>query len=49
MPDLWRLLGWLREALEELKPVGRERDRLRAVHSAPERKTKAANKVSQDG
>ncbi len=27
MPDLWRLLGWLREALEELKPVGRERER----------------------
>jgi hypothetical protein len=22
MPDLWRLMGWLREALEELRPVG---------------------------
>jgi hypothetical protein len=22
MPDVWRLIGWLRDALEELKPVG---------------------------
>jgi WS/DGAT/MGAT family acyltransferase len=27
MPDLWRLLGWLREALEELGPVGGPTDR----------------------
>jgi diacylglycerol O-acyltransferase len=22
MPDVWRLMGWLREALEELRPIG---------------------------
>jgi WS/DGAT/MGAT family acyltransferase len=50
MPDLWRLLGWLSEALEELKPVGRERDRLRSVKPTAEPKTKrAGGKVSQDG
>jgi hypothetical protein len=25
MPDLWSLIGWLGEALDELKPVGRPR------------------------
>ena len=24
MPDLWRVMGWLREALDELRPVGAE-------------------------
>ena len=27
MPDLWRLLGWLNEALDELRPVGTEASR----------------------
>jgi hypothetical protein len=26
MPDLWKLMGWLPDALEELKPVGAPED-----------------------
>ena len=29
MPDAWRLMGWLRKALEELRPVGRKGARSR--------------------
>ena len=49
IPDLWKLLGWLREALEELMPVGRDGDRSHA-NKAPSRQESAPTGTpSQNG
>jgi diacylglycerol O-acyltransferase len=40
MPDLWRVMGWLREALDELRPVGAE--------AQPERDAAAVQRATQD-
>ena len=49
MPDLWKLLGWLREALEELKPIGRDGDRGQADEAASQHESAPARTPSQSG
>jgi diacylglycerol O-acyltransferase / wax synthase len=47
MPDLWRVMGWLHEALDELRPVGADppaKDTTRTSTSRP----RSAQKASHD-
>jgi hypothetical protein len=54
MPDLWRVMGWLHEALDELRPVGADRSgRQRAAASREDGETDqesaaTAEKASRD-
>jgi diacylglycerol O-acyltransferase / wax synthase len=54
MPDLWRVMGWLHEALDELRPVGvgkagRESAAAREEGSGVDQEsTQATEKASQD-
>lgn len=49
IPDLWKLLGWLREALEELRPLGRDGDRIHGDEAASQRAASPARTPSQNG
>jgi hypothetical protein len=50
MPDVWKLMGWLREALDELKPVGvRLHHAARPSNGREEAESTAATPARADG
>jgi hypothetical protein len=49
MPDLWSLIGWLTDALAELKPTGRPKKQRPARASSGNGQRKAKAKTGQQG
>ncbi len=49
MPDLWSLIGWLGDALEEIKPVGKPKQRRTPAATANGKRAKTKPAAEREG